>query len=89
VLSAIPSNRLDHLLGDISYGVFLNHFLVIWIAREFDVITPTTFELSLMIAVSIACAWVTFHAIELPAIKLRKKLRIKKAALNLEVEHST
>jgi peptidoglycan/LPS O-acetylase OafA/YrhL len=84
VLRAIPSNKLDHLLGDISYGVFLNHFLVIWIAREFDVITPTTFELCLMIAVSIACAWVTFHAIELPAIKLRKKLRRKTAAVNLE-----
>jgi peptidoglycan/LPS O-acetylase OafA/YrhL len=84
-----PSNMLDHLLGHISYGVFPNHSLVIWIAREFNVITPTTFEFGLMIEVSITCAWITFRIVELPVLQLRRMLRTKKVAINLEAEQST
>lgn len=79
LLSSMKSNKLDHLCGDISYGVFLNHFLIIWIARSFDIIIPTTLELGLMIILSIACAWITFQLIELPAIRIRKKLRRRTA----------
>ncbi|MCP1831707.1 peptidoglycan/LPS O-acetylase OafA/YrhL [Bradyrhizobium sp. USDA 4532] len=73
LLSKMRFSGFDELLGNLSYGVFLNHFLLIWIADHFDV------SRVLMPFASLAMAWVSYSIIEQPALHLRRRLRDRRA----------
>lgn len=75
VLSRLKHHRLDEFLGNISYGVFLNHFVVIYVLRAF---WPVEYSVSIITAVlvlSFALSGISYYGVERPALKLRHALR--------------
>ena len=79
-LAPIKQNKIDNWLGDLSYGVFLNHFLLQW----FVVGVPKTMtEFTIYLILSIVLSMVTQRWAERPILELRKKLREKKGVTKL------
>lgn len=70
--------RLDDLAGDISYGVFLNHFLIMGMLYPQGV-QPA--QLPGFLALSLVLAWITQRSIEKPLLALRSKFRKKETNL--------
>lgn len=68
---AKPS-QWDSLLGDLAYGVFVNHFLLIWLFGE---AAPKGVALAGLVALSTLLAYLTFRAVEQPALRLRHRIR--------------
>ncbi|MBC7502653.1 MAG: acyltransferase, partial [Herminiimonas sp.] len=71
-LGALPQRALDIRLGDLSYGVFLNHFLVQWALIGQPLGWPalvTYLALTLMLSVAIQ------YLIERPVLRWRRQLR--------------
>lgn len=62
-------SRFDELLSNLSYGVFLNHVLLMWLAKHFGI---SLFAVPL---VSLALAYVTYNLVEKPALRWRHRLR--------------
>lgn len=73
VLGARSPGRWDRLAGDVSYGVFLNHFLIMWLL--FPGGAPTASQLPVVVASSLLASYVTQRWIERPALGLRRRLR--------------
>lgn len=74
-LSRLKFHRVDEFLGNISYGVFLNHFFVMYVLRGF---WPVAYDASVVGAVlllSLLCSGVTYYCVERPALRLRHRLR--------------
>lgn len=67
------SGRADHAAGDVSYGVFLNHFLLIWLFFPEPERTPL--QLTVLALCSVALSWATQHWIEKPVLAWRRRLR--------------
>ncbi|AWM92903.1 hypothetical protein DJ564_19945 [Pseudomonas sp. 31-12] len=75
VLTKLKFHRVDEFLGDISYGVFLNHFVVMYVLRAF---WPVAYDAPIVAAVlilSFGLSCVSYYCIERPALKLRHALR--------------
>ena len=75
-------HRAHTLAGDASYGVFLNHFLLIWCAQTLgwqpDVSQPGhagPVGLVLLACASVAVAVASQRYIEQPVLKLRRRIR--------------
>lgn len=66
-------NTLDHIAGDVSYGVFLNHFLLIWLL--FPAPERTPLQLGALALCSFALSWATQHWLEKPVLAWRRRLR--------------
>lgn len=64
----------DDWLGNLSYGIFLCHFLVIWLAELLGVPRDMGGK-SLMIAASVALAYLGYVVVELPVVRWRRGLR--------------
>jgi len=78
VVALLKDARLpkwDMHLGNISYGVFLNHFMVIWAFEACGVAAWTWPTLVALFACSIVLAAITFNVIERPVIAMRHQLR--------------
>lgn len=71
LLANKPSHRLDQVCGDLSYGVFLNHFLLQWV---FGVPQGAT-AMMLYTGASLLLSWQTQRWIEQPVLRWRKRLR--------------
>ena len=80
VLSKRRKNKYDDLLGNISYGVFLSHYLVRWfyqaIYPHYLKLTGTEFVL-FYLACAITLGAFGYYAIELPFLRLRKQMRVR------------
>jgi peptidoglycan/LPS O-acetylase OafA/YrhL len=74
-LSRRRGGRLDALAGDLSYGVFLNHFLLIWLF-EFDHTALTGARLALLMGASVLLSYGTQRLIERPVLAWRRRLRL-------------
>lgn len=72
LLALRPRTWWDDLAGDISYGVFLNHFLILWIVFPQGV---STVQVPGLVALSIALSWLSQRFIERPLLKQRYRLR--------------
>jgi peptidoglycan/LPS O-acetylase OafA/YrhL len=75
LLTKLKFHRIDEFLGNISYGVFLNHFVVIYFLRAF---WPVAYDAPIVAAVlflSFGLSCVSYYCIERPALKLRHALR--------------
>ncbi|MEI6544868.1 MAG: acyltransferase, partial [Methylococcales bacterium] len=71
------SNR-DEFFGNLSYGVFLNHFFIISIMQKFfEVKTFGVINLIILLLVSNMLALASFFYIERPALKWRHTIRNK------------
>ncbi len=66
------ANRWDSFAGDISYGVFLNHFLILWTVFPQGV---TSTQWPVFLAFSVLLSWLSQRLIEQPLIKLRHRFR--------------
>ena len=69
--------RFDDLVGNLSYGVFLNHFLVLWTVFGGTVSGPL--QAFAFVATSVALSAVTYYAVERPALAWRRRLRPRPA----------
>ncbi|QJI40543.1 acyltransferase [Pseudomonas sp. ADAK2] len=72
LLSRLKYHRIDELLGNISYGVFLNHFVVMFFLRGF---WPAACNVPTMLLLSFLLSGVSYCLVERPALKLRHSLR--------------
>lgn len=79
-LSKIKSNKIDKFLGDISYGVFLNHFVVMYAfwAMGYSGFTPVF--IASVIVLSIVCSIFSYRYVERPALKWRHARRERNRA---------
>jgi peptidoglycan/LPS O-acetylase OafA/YrhL len=69
------SARFDSLAGDMSYGVFLNHNLLLPLVAGLMPGAPPLLILAALIPVSTAASYATFRFIEAPTIALRRHFR--------------
>lgn len=76
-LAPLARTRWDDWLGHLSYGVFLNHFLLIW--TVFAAVPQTGSERTLLLVLSVILAAVLYHFVEKPVLALRYRLRLKPA----------
>ena len=67
------AGQWDHVAGDVSYGVFLNHFLLIW--WLFPAPGRTPLQLAILALCSVAASWATQRWIEKPVLAWRRRLR--------------
>lgn len=75
LLTKLNFHRVDEFLGNISYGVFLNHFVVMYFLRAF---WPVAYEgeiVATVLALSLLLSCVSYYYVERPALKLRHALR--------------
>lgn len=69
--------KIDELLGNLSYGIFLNHFLIIWIL-ELDLLTPSVLssdQMVWLVMASVLASTVTYYFVEYPAKLFRRRWR--------------
>lgn len=76
-LARAKENRFDVLAGNLSYGVFLNHFLLIWACQSagIDPVHPTLTIFGAFVASSLILAAITFYCFERPIIRIRHRMR--------------
>lgn len=72
LLARRARHRWDELAGDLSYGVFLNHFLILWVLYPAGV-SPAA--LSAYLLLSIALSFLTQKYVERPLLTWRRRLR--------------
>ncbi len=72
--------RWDELAGDLSYGVFLNHMLLLPILERLWPGAPAVGRFAALIPISIALSYLTLQCIERPAILWRRRLRDSSAS---------
>ncbi len=72
-VAAWRGSRFDALAGDLSYGMFLNHFLLIWILLPATGRTPL--QLTALALCSLALSWCSQRLIEKPVLTWRQRLR--------------
>ena len=77
LLSKMKRTKWDDALGNLSYGVFLNHYLIrtLMINAEIDIRSAT--GLTIYLGTSLVLAYITFMFIERPVIDLRRRYRMK------------
>ena len=77
ILSRFRSGKLDQLLGNLSYGVFLNHIFVLWIyVWIFGPIPEGDYRAVLVVlTVATALSYVSFTFVENNFLKIRRRLR--------------
>ena len=70
LLKSSEFSQMDEFLGSLSYGVFLNHYLLIMIAETYQIAMWPFVPL-----VSIVMAWISSWLVEQPALRLRRQWR--------------
>lgn len=75
LLTKFPFHSIDEFLGNISYGVFLNHFVVIYILRAFWPISYSDYIVPAVLVFSFLLSGVSYYYVERPALTLRHALR--------------
>jgi peptidoglycan/LPS O-acetylase OafA/YrhL len=75
LLSKLKFHRMDEFFGNISYGVFLNHFVVMYLFRAFWPVAYDAHVVLAVLALSFVLSGLSYYYIERPALKLRQALR--------------
>ncbi|WP_322615313.1 acyltransferase [Pseudomonas sp. BIC9C] len=75
LLTKLKFHRVDEFLGNISYGVFLNHFVVMYFLRAFWPVAYDGHIVATVLALSFLLSGVSYYCVERPALKLRHALR--------------
>ena len=68
-----PQHRWDRRLGDLSYGVYLNHISVLTGFGLIDMTMPWRF--SLVTILSLIGGWLSFKIVEAPVSRYRRRIR--------------
>lgn len=72
--------RYSKALGDLTYGVYVWHFPLLWVLERWFTGAGLTIA---AIAVTLACALVSYHVIEAPILRLKDRLLVPRAAVAL------
>ncbi len=75
LLTKLKFHRVDEFLGNISYGVFLNHFVVMYFLRAFWPVAYDGHIVATVLVLSFLLSGVSYYCVEQPALKLRHALR--------------
>ncbi|MGC4011157.1 MAG: acyltransferase [Pseudomonas sp.] len=75
LLTKLKFHSIDEFLGNISYGVFLNHFVVMYLLRVFWPINYSDYLVTALLTFSFLLSGVSYYCVERPALKLRHALR--------------
>jgi peptidoglycan/LPS O-acetylase OafA/YrhL len=71
--------KFDRAIGDLSYGIFLNHNLVIWtFNHNLEKLHSQLLELLLIMCISTLLSYLSLILFEKPISRLRYKLRVKR-----------
>lgn len=85
VLSKLRYSKIDEFLGNISYGVFLNHFVVMYAFEAMGFTDFTPAYIVSVVAVSLVCSFISYYLVERPALKWRHAIRARNKAAKLAV----
>ena len=88
LLSARPFSAVDELAGSVSYGVYLNHIMLIWIAQGYFGVRswgPGSFAI-LLVAASLL-ATLTYVFIERPTLSWRRRIRSTRRLPSAQAVH--
>jgi peptidoglycan/LPS O-acetylase OafA/YrhL len=67
---------MDEFFGNLSYGVFLNHFIVIWMMQKFFAVTRFDISnVSILLTCSLILSWGSYLYVERPALRWRHSIR--------------
>jgi len=75
LLTKLKFHPIDEFLGNISYGVFLNHFVVMYLLRVFWPVSYSDYLVTALLVFSFLLSGVSYYCIERPALRLRHALR--------------
>ena len=75
LLTKLRQHPLDEFFGNISYGVFLNHFVAMYLLRALWPLAYIGWYTEAVMVLSFVMSIVSYHAVERPALKLRHKVR--------------
>ena len=75
LLTKLRFHRIDEFLGNISYGVFLNHYVVMYFLHAVWSVTYDGAVVATVLALSLLLSGVSYYCVERPALKLRHALR--------------
>lgn len=75
LLSKRSFGRVEQIAGNLSYGVFLNHFFIIWAFQCAGIEKSASYYVVAVILVSLVLAYMSYELIERSAISLRKSMR--------------
>jgi peptidoglycan/LPS O-acetylase OafA/YrhL len=67
---------IDEFLGNLSYGIFLNHYLVMAVMGKLGI---RHFARLSVVVVSLVFAWLSYRFVEKPALDWRRKLRTERS----------
>lgn len=80
LLSKLKYHPIDEFFGNISYGVFLNHFVVMYALRHFWPVEYSVPIICAVLVLSFLLSGVTYYCVEKPALILRHTLRARSNA---------
>ncbi len=94
-LNFILANRVSRIFGDLSYGVYLTHLLVLLpvcglLARQWPVMESLPrFAVAMVLAAPLTylISWFCYNAIELPGIAMGRRVAGKLGALRAPQQH--
>jgi peptidoglycan/LPS O-acetylase OafA/YrhL len=76
-LSKIEYHKIDEIFGNISYGVFLNHFIFIYAAQALGYGQLTNSTIAIIVIVAFICSGISYYLVERPALRIRHAMRQK------------
>lgn len=69
-------SNFDEFLGNLSYGVFLNHFIIIWLMQKFLAVKVfDIWNITILLISSCVLAFGSFLYVERPALRWRHAIR--------------
>ncbi|AOI57446.1 acyltransferase family protein [Burkholderia diffusa] len=74
-LSRMKTGRIDQIAGNLSYGVYLNHYVLIYVEMIIGVSVHSWVHRAAFMATSISLAAVSYYFVERPAIAIRYRMR--------------
>lgn len=74
LLSLLKRRKFDEFLGNISYGVFLSHFLIIWFFPHYGIFDPKN-NIFLFLLCSILLGLTGYYLVERPVVQWRRRIR--------------
>jgi peptidoglycan/LPS O-acetylase OafA/YrhL len=83
LIKDLRPSRIDEILGDLSYGIFLNHFVLIWLVQT-HIGTVKTRAVFVIALASVLAAAVSYLLVEAPAIRWRRRFRASAPPLRAE-----
>lgn len=75
LLSKLRFSKIDELLGNMSYGVYLNHWVLLIIEGSMHISAVTVPHRLGLMAASVMLSYVTYRFVERPALMLRRRTR--------------